>query len=251
MNTTFIDCYTNTYKTLYLTATPKLSNPRANYIYQNIFKRIPKFNQRALGYTDAKKHIVCLAFMYNSRPSIDWQKKCYKAKLKYFSARDHSLYQIEDDSYFFTVLDECIKNMVVENGYRMLILVSRTIACDTIKEFIESNYNDINVGTYHSKKSAAYKQDVLDNAKIIVSTNGSLGLGETIKDLQVVINAEAHRNFGDQASGRLRRFDDGRTCFYCEFVDKGFASIKRQWDSRKKHYADIFQKVITIDASNR
>ena len=62
----------------------------------------------------------------------------------------------------------------------------------------------------------------------------------------VVINAEAHRNFGDQASGRLRRHEDGSTCYYCEFVDLGFKNIHNQWKSRRKHYADIFKEVITI-----
>lgn len=247
LNTTFIDCYTNTFKTLYLTATLKLSNPKANFIYQNAFRKIPKFNQRALGYNDAKKHIAMLCFMYNSKPSIDWKSKCYNARLKYFSAKDHSIYQIEDDQVFFILLDKCIQDMVVKNDYRMLILVSRTIACDTIVKFIEENYPDIKAGSFHSKINPTEKERVLNECKIIVSTNASLGLGETIAKLRVVINAEAHRNFGDQASGRLRRFDDGSTCFYCEFVDTGFKSIYNQWKSRKKHYIDIFKDVITID----
>ena len=246
-NTTFIDCYTHVYKTIYLTATPKLNSPKANFIFQHIFKRVPKFNQRALGYTDAKKHIVMLAFIYNSRPDIYWTKRCYNRRLRYFSARDHSMYQIEADQIFFTVIDRCIRNMVVENEYRMLILVSRIVACDEIVQFIKDNFKNIVVGAYHSKISKKDKEEVLKNCKIIVSTNASLGLGETIKDLQVVINAEAHRNFGDQASGRLRRFQDGRTCFYCELIDIGFKSIFNQWRSRVKHYADIFKEVIKID----
>jgi hypothetical protein len=137
--------------------------------------------------------------------------------------------------------------MVIDKDYRMLILVSRTIACDTIVDFIHDNYKQIKAGAFHSKIAANDKERVLKECKIIVSTNASLGLGETIPELRVVINAEAHRNFGDQASGRLRRFDDGSTCFYCEFVDVGFKSIFNQWKSRKKHYADIFKEVITIN----
>jgi hypothetical protein len=246
LNTTFIDCHTNTYKTLYLTATLKLSNPKANFIYQNVFRNIPKFNQRALGYNDSKKHIVMLCFMYNSRPSIDWKSKCYNSRLKYFSAKDHSIYQIEDDSIFFVLIDRCIREMVIDKDYRMLILVSRTIACDTIVDFIKENYQGIKAGAFHSKISATDKEYALQECKIIVSTNASLGLGETIAGLKVVINAEAHRNFGDQASGRLRRHDDGSTCFYCEFVDIGFKNIQNQWKSRRKHYADIFKEVVTI-----
>jgi hypothetical protein len=246
LNTTYIDCYTNTKKTIYLTATPKLSSPKANYIFQNVFKRIPKFNQRALGYLDAKKHIQMLVILYDSRPSMDAIHRCFNARLKYFSAKEHSIYQIEEDPFFFIILEELVDKMVIRNGFRTLILVSRIRACDEICKAIYDRFK-IKVGTYHSKMSKNEKEKVLKECKVIVSTNQSLGLGETIPELQFVLNCESHRNYGDQASGRLRRFEDGRPCIYGELVDCGFKSIVKQWRDRRKHYMTIFREVIELD----
>lgn len=248
-NTTMVDCYTNTMKTVYLTATLKLSSPKANYIYQYIFKYIPKFNQRELGYNDAKKHIVMLAYFYNSHPSYKDQKKCYNARMHYFNAKNHSMYQIEEDTSFFTIIASTIEKMVIKNNFRMLILVGRIKACDEIKDFIKENFKDIPVGTYNSSVDKDTKQHVLDTAQIIVSTNSSLGESVTIPNLRFVLNCEAHRNYGDQASGRLRKIknDPDTICYYAELVDKGFSSIVRQWMSRKKHYQDIFRAIYEIN----
>jgi len=247
-NTTDVDCYTNTWKTVYLTATLKLSAPKANYIYQYIFRHIPKFDQRKLGYTDAKKHIVMLAYFYNSHPTMKDQKRCYNARMHYFNARNHSMYQVEDDCYFFEILDANIKKMTIKNDFRTLILVSRIAACDEIKKFLRDNYPDLKIGVYNSSIDQKEKQRVLDEDQVIISTNSSLGESVTIKELRYVLNCEAHRNYGDQASGRLRKFRDkpDTICYYGELVDRGFKSILNQWKSRKKHYREIFKQIYEI-----
>lgn len=244
-NTTMIDCYTNTFKTVYLTATLRLSNPKANYIFKHLFTEIPQFNQRELGYLDAKKHIIMIAFMYNSRPSMDAKKKCYNARMHYFNAKEHSMYQVTDDDQFFIVLDTIINKMSIRNNFRTLILVSRIKACEEIANFIKENHN-VSVGIFNSSINKDEKDKVLRDAHIIVSTSSSLGESATIDDLHCVINCEAHRNLGDQDSGRLRKPKDGSLCYYCELVDTGFKSITNQWNSRKKHYLSIFKNVIEL-----
>ena len=247
-NTTMIDAYTHTLKTLYLTATPRLTNPKANFIYQNIFQTIPQFNQRQLGYTDSKKHIKMLCFMYDSHPDMVWKNRCFNPYRKYFIAKEHSIYQIEADPYFMDIIEETIEKMAIKNNMRSIIFVSRTVACDTIAEELNRKFPEkINAGSFHSKKSQKEKDRVINECNVIVSTNSSLGLGVTIDDLQFVFNCEAHRNLGDQSSGRLRRYGEGLGFYYGELVDRGFNSILKQWNSRKKHYREIFNEVITID----
>ena len=247
-NTTMVDCYTNTKKTVYLTATLKLSSPQANRIYQYIFRDIPKFDQHVLGYNDAKRHIVGIAFIYNSHPGIDAIKKCYNARMHYFNAKSHSMYQINDDTIFFELLESVLTKMTITNKFRTLILVSRILACDEIADFIQEHHKGLAVGTYNSSVAKDKKQEVLDTCDVIVSTNSSLGESVTIPKLQCVLNCEAHRNYGDQASGRLRKFKENpnTVCYYCEMVDIGFRSILSQWNSRKRHYAKIFRDVIEI-----
>lgn len=247
-NTTMIDCYTHTAKTLYLTATPKLSNPKANFIYQHIFQTIPRFDQRALGYTDSKRHITMLCFMYDSHPDIDWKGRCFNSYRKCFVAKEHSIYQVTEDPYFMDIIEETIEKMAVKNKFRSIIFVSRILSCDIIADKLNKTFaGKIKAGSYHSKKSASEKEDIMKNCDVIVSTNASLGLGVTIDNLQFVFNCEAHRNLGDQSSGRLRRYGEGLQFYYAELVDCGFKSITKQWNSRRKHYREIFNEVITID----
>ena len=243
-NTTYIECYTNTAKTLYLTATRKLSDPQANYIYQRLFVDMPKFDQASLGYTDHKKHITMLAVFYNSNPSLTQIKVC-KTKAG-FSAVKHSLYQIESDNHFFGMISTLVEKFSIGKGFRTLILVSRIVACEEVKDFIASQFPDTTVGVYHSKVSDEEKDRVFYNDHIIVSTNRSLGEAVTIPKLQFVLNCEAHNNYGDQASGRLRKFDENEKYIYAELIDEGFPSIKLQWKNRKKLYETKFGKIISV-----
>ena len=244
-NTTYIECYTNTAKTLYLTATRKLSDPQANYIYQRLFVDMPKFDQASLGYTDHKKHITMLAVFYNSNPSLTCMKEC-KTNAG-FSAVKHSLYQIEVDNKFFSILSKLVNKFSVEKGFRTLILVSRIVACDVIKTYLKEIFPDVTVGVYNSKVSDEEKDRVFYNDHIIVSTNRSLGEAVTIPKLQFVLNCEAHNNYGDQASGRLRKFDENKKYIYAELIDEGFPSIRAQWKNRKKLYETKFGKIILIN----
>lgn len=243
-NTTYIECYTNTAKTLYLTATRKLSDPQANYIYQKLFVDIPKFDQTQLGYVDVKRHISMLAIFYNSNPSLDDMRDC-KTQAG-FSAVKHSLYQIEKDRHFFPMIKKIVDTFSINKNYRTLILVSRIIACDEIKSYLDNLYSDISIGVYHSEVSDEEKERVFFNDHIIISTNRSLGEAVTIPNLQLVLNCEAHNNYGDQASGRLRKYDDDKKYIYAEFIDEGFPSIRLQWKNRKKQYEKKFGKIISI-----
>ena len=242
-NTTYIECYTNTAKTLYLTATRKLSDPQANYIYQRLYVDIPKFDPGKLGYVDGKKHITMLAIFYNSDPSFDEVSACRTQSG--FSAVKHSLYQIESDKYFFITLRKFVEKFAIEKNYRTLILVSRIVACDQIKEFLDRVF-DTTVGVYHSQVNDEEKERVFYNDHIIVSTNRSLGEAVTIPKLQFVLNCEAHNNYGDQASGRLRKFEGDNKYIYAEFIDEGFPSIRLQWKNRKRQYDQKFGKIISI-----
>ena len=243
-NTTYIECYTNTPKTVYLTATRKLSDPKANYIYQRLFSEIPKFEPSKLGYTDAKKHITMLAIFYNSNPSFEDIRSCKTQSG--FSAVKHSLYQIENDSFFFGILTKVINEFTIKNKFRTLILVSRIKACNEIMDFIKEKFKDTSVGVYHSEVTDEEKERVFYNDQIIVSTNRSLGEAVTIPRLQFVLNCEAHNNYGDQASGRLRKNNDYDKYVYAEFIDEGFPSIRVQWKNRKRQYDQKFSKVISI-----
>lgn len=246
-STMHIDAYTNTRKTLYLTATLKIAGRQANWIFQRAFREIPKFDQKELGYNNSKKHIIAVIERYDSKPDIEDRTECKDRHG--FNARKHSLYQIDRDRYFYDIFDSTVEKFTIRNSMRTLILLNRVIACETIAERLRRMYPDKKIATWHHKVKQVDKDRAKEEADIIVSTNQSLGMGETIKDLRCVINCEAFftDTLGFQASGRLRRLESKEFCYYIELIDEGFPSIKNQWKARKKEYLSLFNQVMEID----
>lgn len=247
-NSVFIDCFTNTYRTLYLTANMEKSSIDDNIVFQNCFKSVPKFDQYKLGYTESKRHIIMIAVVYNSNPSYDDQQNCING-LYGFNPKSYSEYQITDDKHFFGIVDMLCEKFTLSNKMRSLILVSKIKSCSILAEYIKKKFPDINVGIYNSSISKKDKETVLETSDLIVSTIASLGFSETISNLRFVLNCEAFRfkATGNQASGRLRRLFNGDDCYYVELVDEGFSSIKSQFKARIKYYKKLFKEIIKLE----
>jgi hypothetical protein len=246
-NTIMIDSYTNTHKTLYLTATMKRSDMGENVVFQKAFKNVPKFDQYALGYNDSKKHIIMLLIKYNSYPSILWKSSCKKGGHG-FNSKTHSDYQITDDPEFYDIIFDLIDRYTIKKNFRTLILVSKINSCNVVADQLREMFPDKKIGVYNSSVGKIEKARVLEEDEIIVSITKSLGFSETISNLRMVINCEAFRfdGTGDQASGRLRKLPNNENCLYVELCDVGFPSILKQVNVRLSFYTKLFQRIIEI-----
>lgn len=245
-NMMMIDFHSNVRRTFYLTANMERSSYDENSIFQKCFKAVPRFDQVKLGYTDSKKHITMFVNRYNSHPSVQEISAC--KNVQGFNKNAYSDYQVTSDTQFFEILDQYVRRMTVEKGFRTLILVSKITSCEAVKEFFASIYPGLSIGVYNSSIDKHEKQRVLDEDQLIVSTSASLGFSETIANLRLVINCEAFRSkiTGNQASGRLRRLGDDIMCYYVELVDTGFASIRAQFKERESRYKKQFKEIIYI-----
>lgn len=248
VNSVYIDTNSNTFKTLYLTANMEKSGFRDNVVFTRSFAAVPKFNQYELGYTDSKKHIVFISIQYNSHPNIAQISSCKVKRYGWFSAKKFSEYQVNEDTYFFDIIDGLIDRFAIEKNMKMLILVSKIDSCNMIATHIASMHHKKLIGAYHSEVGDKLKKNILKTCDIIVSTGASLGFAETIKDLRVVVNCEAFRfkATGNQASGRLRRLENGETCYYIELVDRGFYSVIDQYNTRKPYYRTLFKALYEL-----
>ena len=246
-NTLLIDSYTNTYKSLYLTATMKRSDMGENIVFQKAFKAVPKFDQYALGYNDSKKHIIMLLIRYNSAPSVMWRSKCKRGGHG-FNAKTHSDYQITDDPDFYDIIFDLIDRYTIKKNFRTLLLVSKINSCEIVAHQLREMFPNKKIGVYNSSIGKIEKARVLEEDEIIVSITKSLGFSETISNLRMVINCEAFRfdGTGDQASGRLRKLPNNENCLYVELCDEGFPSIIKQVRDRLSFYTKLFQRIIEI-----
>ena len=247
-NTLHVDAYTNTFKTVYLTATMQRAGDQENKVFQRAFKTVPKFDPYALGYTDAKKHITMLVIKYNSHPPVSVVSECLKGG-RGFNSKTYSDYQVYQDPRFFEILFELTEKFAVTNKFRTLILVSKINSCEIIAERLKETFPEKKIGIYNSSIHPTEKKRVVSECDIIVSITKSLGFAETIPYLKAVLNFEAFSfvGTGDQASGRLR-FLYGDNCWYVEIADLGFLSIRKQLNKRLRAYKGIYKDIIQLNA---
>lgn len=232
-----IDFHTNTYKNLYLTATPKRSDKGEDQIYQLAFKNIPKID---LFKEDKDPHTQYVAMHFNSKPSPTIISKC---KNKFgFNRLFYTDWVIENEHFlnFSYVLMDKVFN-ITKDGTKALIYIGTNKAISKFYDFLCEMFpkykNDI--GIYTSIIPDDHKEEQL-NKRIILSTTKSCGAAMDIYGLKVtVVLAEPFRSevLTRQTLGRTR----SDNTIYIDCVDDGFFYTKSYFNSKKP----IFNKYAT------
>jgi len=233
---TYIDC-----ESIYITATPKRSNPNENKVFQNMFKEVRRITSEINGEKIDKYHNILL-FKLNSHPTNEDQINTMN---KYgFSAIDYNYYILNKKyDYFSGILLKLIFKNILKNGEglkKIAILVSLNKLVDRLYEdiknkIIENNWN-YKVSKFNGQTKN--KEEAL-NADIIVTTDKSFGRAIDVNDLTVLMNLVPFSSpvINEQIIGRLR-YIEGKEVYYLDFVDIGFPSSKGQLYYKKK----IFNK---------
>ena len=128
------------------------------------------------------------------------------------------------------------------NG-KTLIISPKKSSVDTIAEMV-GNYTGEEVGTVYSDNST--EENMINRDKrIISSTIKSIGEGDDIKDLRILINLQpiSSKLLVDQLRGRLRQFSDTDDTFLFYPVDLTVKDtvrfLKRVLPTLKKKCKDI------------
>lgn len=234
-NICMIDFYTNTKKTLYLTATPGRSDETENFIYKLYFKNVPDIN---LFDEDSDPHTSYLALRFNSRPTPQDMREC--SNNVYGLNRNAYTNYIVCNNQFYDMM-YIVMDKIMKIGGKVLVYIGTISAIDIVKAWIEDNYpefrNDIGVYTSAIPKEIKYEQL---QKTIILSTTKSAGAALDIRDLKAtIILAEPFKSeiLAKQTLGRTR--NPNTECI--EVVDDGFRSISRFYNAKKP----IFSKYAT------
>lgn len=240
-----IDFHTNTKRTIYMTATFKRSDYSENILFNTCFKNVVRF-----GYDveEIRKHVMYAGIQYNSHPSLDTQT--FMVTNMGFNKIRYSDYQVKQDT-FFDALDYAIKYFRRYEG-KIMVLTSTIDAVEKIKDFIDENYKDLSVSSYHSKLSDEDKEKSFI-ADIICSTPKSAGTGADIPGLRTVIMCESYASEiqAEQVSGRLREYSSTDSTFYVELIDIGFPKVYKMWRNRLPFFKKKCTKLASIDISKK
>lgn len=226
-----IDFNSNTFKTLYLTATPARSDRDENKIYQAAFKSVPNIN---LFNEETDPRTSYLKLLYNSHPSPVDIEKC---STNYgFSMVKYCNYIGHRPNYYNLL--RVIVDMVLRKNLKTLIYIGTNELISRTYEWLNSNYPELigMIGIYTSMVPKDIKEDQL-NRLIILSTTKSCGVAMDIPHLgMTVVLAEPFKSkvLAIQTLGRTR----GRNTSYIEVVDVGFKPIRVQSNSK----SDVFEK---------
>lgn len=233
-------------ESIYITATPKRSNPSENKVYQNMFNitQVPRY----IGKSDNYHNIIILP--YNTNPSLQDE---ISMKTKYgFDANAYSSYILENnDAYdtFYDSLKKILDKSYNKNKHKGIILFKTTAICDDFYEAFKDylyNLNNMNltVGKYHYK--VKNKENELEK-DIIFTTDKSMQKAIDIKGLSLVINTVpcSSETVVTQMIGRLRKLDN-KEVFFVDMYDEGFSAQRNQASKRLRLYKKKAKQILKI-----
>ena len=238
-----IDCYTNTFITYYLTATPGRSDWRENEIFKLYFKNVPSIN---LFHEDEDPHTKYAAIKFNSNPSPIDIKKCKNAyglnRIKYTD------YLVRNENFHKMLI--ILVNMALKKPGKHLFYIGTNDAILYVKELIYQDFPELigQVGVYTSITPPEKKAGELEK-KIILSTTKSAGVAMDIKNLVETVNlAEPFKSrvLAQQTLGRTR---DENT-LYKDIVDTGFFYTKKFYEFKKPVFDKYATKCVEVVMDN-
>lgn len=235
-----IDCYTNTFITYYLTATPGRSDLRENELFKLYFKNVPSIN---LFDKDEDPHTKYAAIRFNSNPSPIDAKKC---KNNYGLNRIAYInYLVRNESFHKMLI--IIVSMAINKPGKHLFYIGTNEAIVYVRDLIYQDFPELvgQVGIYTSITPPDKKEKELEK-KIILSTTKSAGVAMDIKNLVETVNlAEPFKSkvLAQQTLGRTR----ADNTLYKDIVDNGFFYTKKFYEYKKPVFEKYATKCLEIN----
>ena len=235
-----IDCYTNTFITYYITATPGRSDQSENNIFKLYFKNVPSIS---LFDQENDPHTKYAAIRFSSNPTPVEASKC---KNNYGLNRiAYTDYLVRNNN--FHQLLYILTNMALKKPGKHLWYIGTNEAILYIKNWLYDNFPELinQVGIYTSIIPTEKKQRELEK-KIILSTTKSAGAAMDIKGLVETVNlAEPFKSrvLAQQTFGRTR----DRDTLYKDIVDNGFYYTKRFYEFKKPVFSKYATECVEIN----
>jgi superfamily II DNA or RNA helicase len=233
-NMFMIDCFTNTWLTYYVTATPNRSDDKENAIFKRYFEYVPSIN---LFDENVDPHTEYIGIKFNSNPNPIQISECKNA---YGMDRNKYTNYLVHQENFYRML-RILLDKVIRKGGKYLFYIGTNEAIITVRDWIYANYPELigQVGIFTTLTKKEDKKKQLERS-IILSTTKSAGACVDIPGLvETIVLAEPFKSrvLAQQTFGRTR----AENTTYKDIVDTGFFFTKRFYDQKKP----IFMKYAT------
>lgn len=219
-----IDSYTNVEYTYYLTADYSQSNDKKMWKFRSIFKGVPILPTENKG----TRYVTCLSMIYNSHPPFDWYHMITEGR-EGFNNTAYMRYQYRTEIFYACIkdiLDRLKNSKKFDADGRILIFTSLVEGVDLIYDYVIAEYGNSlgKVGKHTGNISDEEKEDTKKNARVIIATYASFGVGMDAKNIQCVISCDMiSRIQANQAAGRVRPSEDpNHYALFVMLYDDGF-----------------------------
>lgn len=244
-----IDYFTDVWKTYYLTATPMLSDPFRNIVFQRAYATVPKIN---LFDENIDPHTDYLPVLFNSHPSPVDLMDC---QTRYgFSIIWYANYLVEKPVYYYVlyiILDWAMERLSPEG--KILIYIGTNRGIQLTYNWLRYVYPFYSIGLFSSLVAKEEKRNQLDN-KIILSTSKSAGAAVDISNLEITIDIADPAKSQVVIRQKLGRTRNWYTTFI-DTVDVGFPQLKSYYEQKqpifKKYAARMLAPVVLSDKNIR
>ena len=215
-NSLKLDFFTNTYKTFYLTATFGRSDPKEKRLYKVAYSSVLRYGEETIYYEEKRKHINFVIVYFHSdcgdmSPDV--------TTMFGFSSYKYIDYEfLRSDGAIFRVIEQILEKTKNLKG-KTLVISPKIASVTTVAEKIK-DMTDKSVGIVHSKNDEETNEK--NREKDIISTTiKSIGEGDNVKGLRIIINTEpvGSENLIDQLRGRLREYSAEDETFFFHLVD--------------------------------
>lgn len=237
---------------IYLTATPERADRIENELFQSIFNQVPRLKSpNKNGSYGRYRHVVVCKF--DTNPSMTDIANIKKASTRGFSYNAYNNYLMENKSsmgIYFRSLNDVYKELCIGNKTALLVkninMIEELVALFQSQPYIQNR--NIKVRAYHGKIPKKEKNDIIENADLIITTDASLGKGMDVPNLTRVISTINTSSIVSvtQIAGRLRYIPD-KELYYIDMVDIGFTDIRRQLSKRMKFYKGMAKSINEVE----
>jgi hypothetical protein len=245
----YIDMYTDVQNTIYLTATPYLSNPYENEVYKKMFSSIITYGLDLK--FDQVYHRIVYA-KWNSHPT-DIEEFNMSNAHGFDSNRynDYLLLDKNIDTYL-DYLDNLVVTFVNNNPNVKIAVV---VNCNNMVEKLYKHYTNDDV--FDIERSVGMYCGLIKNKKdrlaeldkdIIVTTLKGFNKGVDVERLGVVINTVSisSKTLTDQLAGRLR-YNKNYKSYFVDITDEGFKQCVNHAKIRARFLNKIAKSTMTFE----
>lgn len=217
-NSLMIDFFSNVHRSYYLTATFSRGDNKEIPIFKKAYANMCRFGEETFNYEEKRKHIVLVVIYYNSKPyNVNVSTSYGFSNYKFI---DYAM--LEDNQTMRKVLKRIIDQTERLEG-RTLIISPKVDSVKYVRDNV-SYMTEKTVGMVYAAQGKEINDEQLE-CDIISSTIKSIGEGDNIANLRVLINLDpiGSKPLADQLRGRLREYSDEDDTFMFYPIDMGFS----------------------------